>query len=512
MPAAFATATNILDAKILPNKYLMKCLLFNAINVPYLPRQIGVYRIANFLREHDWDVEVIDWANFWTLDQLKELFRSRYSADLKWIGFSHLFTNWYDILEDFCEWVKQNYPEIAIVYGSSSMPEFNSKYIDYYIQGFGEYAILELLKYITGNGSRPQFMLPPPGGKKIINAVKSYPAFPMKSLMIKYQDRDFIEPDECLGIEFSRGCKFACDFCNFPVIGVKGDYTRDAEDFEIQIRETYERFGITQYTVVDDTFNDRTEKITKFADVVERLNFTPFFSGFVRADLLVSRPQDREELLRMNFLGHFYGVETFNHAAGKTVGKGMHPDRLKQGLIDVRNYFQSHGRQLYRGTVSLIVGLPHETVDSWNQTAQWMTDHWQGQSITLHPLMIWHPLSSVTPSKITMEYEKYGYKEMSTDQEPDNLEMIGNEWVTNKLIKWENPNMNYFQAQHLVENFVKNVKEKYDFRAGVFSLADRLITPHSVEEKLAYSETDHRQVRSRGHHIPRYIEKKLNYK
>jgi hypothetical protein len=48
----------------------------------------------------------------------------------------------------------------------------------------------------------------------------------------------------------------------------------------------------------------------------------------------VSRPNDREELLRMNFLGHWYGLETLDKTAGKAIGKGMDPDRLKQGILD----------------------------------------------------------------------------------------------------------------------------------------------------------------------------------
>ena len=77
-------------------------------------------------------------------------------------------------------------------------------------------------------------------------------------------------------------------------------------------------------------------------DVVETLPWKPYFTGFLRADLLVSRPKDKEELLRMGFLGHFYGIETFNHDTGKIIGKGMNPDKLQQGLIDVRKYLSEN--------------------------------------------------------------------------------------------------------------------------------------------------------------------------
>jgi radical SAM superfamily enzyme YgiQ (UPF0313 family) len=145
------------------------------------------------------------------------------------------------------------------------------------------------------------------------------------------------------------------------VLGVKGDYTRDAEDLREQLQLAHDQFGTTNYLVADETFNDSTEKITKFANAVEQLSFKPYFSGFIRPDLLVSRKQDREELLRMGFLGHYYGVETFNQVSAKAIGKGMNPERLKTGLVDLKNYFIENSDNKYRGSIGMIIGLPGET-------------------------------------------------------------------------------------------------------------------------------------------------------
>jgi radical SAM superfamily enzyme YgiQ (UPF0313 family) len=120
--------------------------------------------------------------------------------------------------------------------------------------------------------------------------------------------------------------------------------------------------------VVDETFNDRPDKIEKFADAVEQLSFVPFFSGFIRADLLVNRPNDKENLLRMNFLGHHYGIESLHYPSAQAIGKGMHPEKLTQGLVEVKQYFQKNKRKIYRGTMSFIAGLPHETLDTMMST------------------------------------------------------------------------------------------------------------------------------------------------
>jgi radical SAM superfamily enzyme YgiQ (UPF0313 family) len=493
-----------------------KCLLFNTIQLKHLSRPLGAHRIAHFLREQGFDAEVVDYANFWTLDELKQLFQSRYHSSMKFVGFSHMFSLWTDTLEEFCGWIKTHYPDLKIISGSGVIPLFESKQIDYYIQGFGEMALLELLKYIDGNGSRPRFRLDAPKGKRIINANEAYPAFPMKSLLVKYEDRDFIEPREWLTIEFSRGCKFACDFCNFPVIGVKGDYTRDADDFELQMRDTYDRFGTKNYLVADETFNDRTEKIIKFANVVEKLPFESWFSGFIRADLLVSRKHEREELLRMNFLGHYYGIESFNNDSAKAVGKGMNTERLQAGLIDIKDYFLKHKRKQYRGSISLILGLPFDTYDSIEATRQWLVQNWQTQGFTALCLEIHHGEMNKL-SKMSVDYKSYGYEEMTQEEvaqaravsQNSALQQGGSHLpqILNDLVYWKNKNLDYFKAAELVEHFV-DLKRHYDFRPSAFSIAHNLKQEMTMNERLSLSGDYYHLL---DDNLQNYKNKKLNW-
>lgn len=492
-------------------------ILFNVVEFPHLSRSLGVYRIAHYLREQDLDIEVIDYANFWSIEQLQELFRSRVTADTTFIGFSHLFNIWFPVLEQFCEWVKTNYPTVTIVSGSAANPSFDSRWIDYYIRGFGEHAIVELLKYVSGNGAKPKITLTL-DGRRVIDAIHSYPAFPMKSLMVKYQDRDFIQPGEWLAVEFARGCKFKCTFCNFPVLGVKEDYTRDAKDFELQMRDAYDRWGIVNYVVSDETFNDRTEKITKFADVVEQLNFDPVFMGYIRADLMVSRPQEKEELLRMKFLGHYYGIETFDTASGKAVGKGMDSQRIKQGIIDAKKYFNTHGNGLYRGSIGLIIGLPHESVDSIMETKQWLVDNWQEECYTVFPLNI--PKGDVAKhSLFSTNYEKYGYAEMSEEEVAARRKLDSNNFHAAGILKvtsaseyedtliWKNKHMDFFQAQELTDDFVA-MKYQHDFRPSNYTLAQRLGLPRDTAQRLSLNNLQFKQLLDNDF-VSIYIEKKL---
>jgi hypothetical protein len=467
-----------------------KCLLFNVGTPRWAGRPAGPYRIAHILREQGWDCEVFEFTQLWTMDELKALAYSRIDSNTKFLGFGHLFSIFPKEMEEWCMWIKQQWPHIHFISGSSVLPDFDTKVFDYYIQGFSEVAIVELLKYMYSNGSRPRFDIQwQSKGIKLIKANDQYPAYPMQSLMIKYEDRDFIDHREWLTIEFSRGCKFHCAFCNYPILGVKGDYSRDGDDARMQLQDAYDRFGVTNYMVSDETFNDRTEKITKFADAVEKLNFTPWFSGYIRFDLLTSRPLDRHELLRMNFLGHFYGIESFNTESARAIGKGMDSERIKQSLLEVKHFFKSNGRKLYRGNLGLIVGLPHETKQSIENTYNWLIENWNDQSFDVWALEL--PKGDAhRDNKIGSNMAKYGYREIPIDidiikpmlEDLDDVHPLLLEMGGNKL--WENDHMNVFDAKKLAYRFLRLIDEK-KFGIGPFAMSSVYTHMLTLEEILS---------------------------
>ena len=463
-------------------------LMFN-VHILGLRRPSGPYRIASFLREHDWNVEVVDYTVTFSLDELKELVSSRVTADTKFIGFSCFFSHWEPKLDIFVDWIKQVHPNIATLVGGQSRPRIESKGIDYYVHGYGENAVLELVKHIIGTPGvkiafDPLFF----GSKRVISANNTYPSYPMKSLRIKYEDRDYVEPWEWLTVEFSRGCKFKCTYCNFPILGVKGDYSRDAKDFEIEMRDNHDRWGVKHYYVADETFNDRSEKIEKFAEVVDRLNFNPVFAGFIRADLLVSRRKDWESLVRLGFFGHFYGVETMNAKTAKSIGKGMDPVKLRDGLIKAKQYFKAKGP--YRGSMGIVVGLPHETVDSQLETLKWCEENWQGECLHVWPLEIPLDPKQDVLSTLSKDYASYGYRvsDKEVPPPPAELSKLGEparikHGISN--MNWENDNMSFADACAISNTtYKKMLNGEVFYGVSMFNLGDYSYPDISLEEVL----------------------------
>jgi radical SAM superfamily enzyme YgiQ (UPF0313 family) len=469
--------------------------LVNVMLSEAYPRHAGVYRIATFVRELGWDCEVLDFTLGWSLDELKEFAKSRITKDTKFIGFSQLITGWTTIMENWCRWMREMWPHLIFIAGSPAPPVYQSKELDYYISGYGEEALIVLLKYLFSNGPRPIFDLSISTSKKIISADKNYKAFPYPKLTILYEDRDYIRPEEWIAIETSRGCIFKCDFCSFPILGVKEDYTRSQSDFEVQVKESYNKWGITRFNVVDSTFNDKIEKIEKYADVVQSLSFKPLFGGYIRADLLVTRPRDREELARMNFVQHFYGIESFNKLSTKAIHKGLDPEKMKEGLLSVRDYFVGKVKEDYIGCIGLIIGLPHETKQTIENTLQWLENNWSDQALSLMPLSIWRKEFTNNTSAISLDYKKYGFTEMSNEDGikralEENIDLHLNLDPSYALfsesgvalvseVLWQNEHMDIFDSRRILTDAQKRLW----WRDNHFSLGRKVLQDLMVEGK-----------------------------
>ena len=58
---------------------------------PSVKRSAGAHRIATWLRENEWDIEVIDFWPAWSREELVELFETRVKKDTIWVGLSAMF-------------------------------------------------------------------------------------------------------------------------------------------------------------------------------------------------------------------------------------------------------------------------------------------------------------------------------------------------------------------------------------------------------------------------------------
>lgn len=437
-------------------------IIFSYLTHDFYNRNSGPHRLATHLRKLNWDIEVIDFANYWSLDELKEIVRSRVTSDTKFFGISQFSSNDYMMSAggpSFFEWVKDTYPDIVTIIGSQELAPESTLYCDYVISGYAEKSIEVLLAYLFSNGKKPVFRTR--GKTKYIDSQNDYPAHPWQDTSVLYQKRDFILPNEFGAIELSRGCMFSCAFCNATILGVKDKTLRAVESVRKEMLFNYNEYGMENYFITDPTFNTSTEKITVYADLMEDLPWKPFFAGYIRPDLLVKRKKDREELLRLNMLGHFYGVETFHPESAKFIQKG-NPDMIKAGLLEVKKFFKERVGNSYRAVISLIVGLPYEDMQSIQATYEWMYKNWRDQPVLASSLVL-QDFSNPSRSFISKECEKLGYdlinktiKDMKTVEEVEAFKEVEQTNETYGTIQWKNQYMDIFEAE-IMANKLKNI-------------------------------------------------------
>lgn len=448
-------------------------------------RSPGGHRIATYLREQGYDVEVVDFWSEWSRIQLLKFFHQRVRDDTLAVGISGMFPvnalnsaskdasskNLYYKMIQTIAILKEKYPQLKFVGGAQNVSAILDYNLDYYIYGFGENAIVELLKYFKRELNNVQIEQRMVGGRKInvIDCQKFHPAAPMPDARVKYEERDFIQPQEVLTLELARGCKFKCKFCQFPILGVKGDYSRSAESLKEELLDNYNRWGLTVYSVSDETVNDSPEKLAKCAEVIRNLPFQPHLTGYIRADLLVNRPETWQDIYDMGLRSHFYGVETLYQPAGKIIGKGINIDKLKEGLIKVRDWFsdKEQGRGQYNSTIGTILGLPEETKETFLSGIDWIQNTLKtGYNTGLLYIVGERFREKIqTPSVFDLTWEEEDiFSEMDIDKiDPDSLNFNPNtdSWMREQIftsgrLKWVHSTMNFLEALEILDELVNN--------------------------------------------------------
>jgi hypothetical protein len=413
----------------------------------------GATRISNHCKSYGWDIEVVEYFSYWSNDNIKQFLNQ--NVDLKktkWIGFSYTWLSNDSSIVEKIRFIKDLYPQLLIIAGGQT-PFGVDLSADYYVFGYGEEAVLQILNYEFDNGAPIQYSNFFSG--KYVDGIKKYTSHNLKEYGVSYSKYDFLNSKDLLTIELSRGCKFACKFCSFPYIGIREDTSRSEESIYKELNENYQKWGITRYLIADDTLNDRNEKLIKLRNVVNRLDFTPDFSGYIRLDLYKSHPEHLELLGESRVWGQFYGVETFTHETGKIIGKGMHPDLIKQQLLDTRNYFQKN-LGLYRGSVGMIAGLPKESMELMQESHNWYLKNWKDQTVVWHPLQIMK--TNGTMQAFGADMAKYGYEEILG---PDLEQMVMYKRKSlmpkpkDTTIFWKNEYTDSYQVINLVNEFRK---------------------------------------------------------
>jgi len=380
-------------------------------------RAIGPYQLASFLRQHNISVQVIDFTDYFSTNELINYIDKFVGNNTKIIGVSSTFyqrltkdktskneNSWVlgqtgilpNNIQDVLRYIKESYPNIKLAIGGGNSCYFEGdQTFDIVVHGYAEEVFL---KYLKGKKN----LYPKIGKTEIING--DVEKFEIEHLRHSWSENDLILPNETLPIEISRGCIFKCKFCNYPLNGKKKfDYLRSADLIADELVENYEKYGTTNYLFADDTFNDSTYKLEQLHKKITQLPFKVNFTTYLRLDLLNAHREQLPLLKELGLKSAFFGIETLHDKTAKFIGKGMPSSKVKDFLLELKN-------DIWKDEISMlctfIVGLPFETIEITDQSFEWVKS--AGLNSAWGPLFI--NVNHRYRSELSLNYEKYGYK------------------------------------------------------------------------------------------------------
>ena len=408
--------------------------LNGGIQWPMLSRSIGPYKVAHWIRKHGHTCQVIDYVDRMTEDQLVAVIKKFITANTKIIGFSSTFLSnniykWknkasYRIPEHFIlaiKRIRKEYPHIKIANGGYMADRVSGwNVVDVSIMSYtaaSEDVFLEYLNHLKSGTPPPLGRIILPGmlkGEKVKSRMlydtAREPKYNIESDDFQFILQDCILPGEPLPLDISRGCIFACKFCQYPHLGKKKmDYVRGMEYLEQEIRYNYEKFGTTGYYLLDDTFNDTEFKVKAFYDMTQRLPFKITFSSYLRADLLYTFPDSALVLQEAGLTGAYHGIESFHPEASKIIGKAWSGKHGKEFLPKL--YHDIWKNQVPMHT-NFIVGITGDTPQNIIDTVDWYVGN-KMHSIQFSNLGLFGPNSKGSRYTMLSEFDKnadkYGY-------------------------------------------------------------------------------------------------------
>lgn len=417
-----------------------------------ISRANGAYRIAGLLRDKGIEVEVIDFFNAWTIDELQKIL-THYPIDFVGLSFGLGELNACALrANDFVALAKEMYPDIKVIAGGSTVLLNNIEGIDLHFKGFADGAIDDIVEYLqTGVFPNQELRFSDIGNiKNVVDCNKNYSTFDLSNLRTRYTKNDFLLPNENLTLETGRGCIFKCKFCNFPLIGKnKNDYIRSKEDIKEEIIYNYNTYGISQYSITDDTFNDNEIKVDMLYEISQEIDFDLSFMCYARIDLLHAKPGTLDKMMSMGVKGMFFGIESLNPETSKSIGKGFTGDKLKDYLIYIKDRYPK-----LHITGSFIIGLPYETLEQSKENIRYVVDNGLVDSIPVFGLHIPRNIEGTDLSLFSKEWYNYGYSELSEEEANEilkdpkysSLNLGSVKDMMKHSILWKNEHMNVFEA------------------------------------------------------------------
>ena len=432
-------------------------------------RTLGPYKLAHTVRQAGYTAQVIDHVAWMTTDEL-------YNCTLKYIdesttclGISTTFLVGYktifpDHVVEVINKLSEQFPNLKIVFGGAYATAVQAKRINRVSAIFTNYSedtFLEYVQFAKGQGPLPPFELLNKANKNIYVFSKPFTEkYNIETDNYRFTDADCIMPGETLPLEISRGCIFKCKFCNHLLLGRgKFDYLRSFELVKEELINNYNKWGVTNYYIICDTFNDTEFKIKAWYDMLATLPFKIKYTAYLRADLLDKFPDVPYMLQESGLFTAYHGLETFGKESSVTIGKGWSGKSAKEYIPRL---YHDIWKDKIKHTLNFIVGLPGDTKESLIDTGNWFISN-DLYNMNWSVLGLYKDSPNKNKSEFERHAEDYGYSFPNATVPYS----VGN-------IQWHTNYWNQIEASEFVENTLNPLIKPHNARFNSWAILQLL--------------------------------------
>ena len=241
---------------------------------------------------------------------------------------------------------------------------------DIFVRGYGEQALVELARTpdrvaITG----VHYAGLPDRAEQATVDLTALPS-PFLTGAIPLQGQRFVR------WETQRGCPFRCAFCQHREAGARLVRSTLAEQRIFREIDQFCEAGVDDIAVLDPIFNAGPLAIPVLERLAER-NYPGRISLQCRAEMTTPEFLDAAQNLNVQLE---FGLQTIHEREGAAIRRHNNVPKVDAALRDVRRRGLPH-------EVSLIYGLPEQTLASFMQTVAWCLER-QVPVIKAFPLLL----------------------------------------------------------------------------------------------------------------------------
>ena len=220
-----------------------------------------------------------------------------------------------------------------------------------FIQGYGEQSFLDVCENVESYKS------------KVVVLSKSTPANKVQAVysngLIKINDKQAM-----VRLETKRNCPYNCSFCHFTDYSSNKVYCLNEDLVRNEINFLKQK-DVQKVNIMDPTFNILNQN--NIIDYIDKINYKSLFT--FQSHFNVLRKNIEEKLNLFNKINSHleFGLQCINKKTLSEVNRS-------HDLLQVKEVIKNMVRMDMSFEISLIYGLPYQTIETFKDAVKFLTD------------------------------------------------------------------------------------------------------------------------------------------